>query len=93
MHFPGALLTERICGKIVVVIGLAFTATCTLLTPLIVTSGGAYGLMAIRIVIGALQGGMFSAVSTVLSAWVPKNERGTLVSLAFCGLAVSWTYA
>lgn len=92
MHLPGAMLAERIGGKSVLVTGLASTVLLTLLTPISVSFGDAYALIIIRALIGSFQGGMWPAVSTILAAWVPKNERGFLASLVFCGLPVRFKY-
>lgn len=89
MHLPGALLAERIGGKVVMIIGLGCTVILTLLTPICVSYGDAYALITIRALIGTFQGGMWPAVSTLLAAWVPSSERGLLASLVFCGLPVS----
>lgn len=88
LHIPGALLAERIGGKTVIVSGLSCTFILTLLTPAIVVAGGSYALIMTRVLIGSFQGGMFPAISTIISAWVPTRERGVLGSLVFCGLPV-----
>lgn len=89
MHIPGALIAERIGGKLVLVSAMAFTTIFTLLTPICVNWGGATALIGVRMAIGTLQGGMWPAVSTILSAWLPMSERNSLAGLAFCGLAVN----
>lgn len=82
------LLAERIGGKIVIIFMLTFTSLSTLMTPFCVRWGGAMGLIVVRIVIGTVQGGMWPAVSTIISAWIPNNEKTTVCSLAFAGIAV-----
>lgn len=89
MHIPGGLLAQRFGGKWVLIGAQLPTALFTLLTPWVVTAGGAPGLMVLRALMGAFQGGLFPAMATVISSWVPKNERGFLTSLVLTGLPVS----
>lgn len=91
MHVPAALLAERIGAKYIIVASLFLTATFSLLTPIAVELAGAPALIVLRIFMGIFQGGVFPAVSTILSAWVPVKERGLLGSLVFNGLPVSLT--
>lgn len=88
MHIPMGLLAERIGGKIVIVLMMTLTSLSTLLTPLCVRWGGAVGLIAVRVVIGTVQGGMWPATSTLVSAWIPTKEKTTICSIAFSGIAV-----
>lgn len=89
MQLPGAIVAERIGAKFVLVSGILGTSSLTLLVPTVVTLGGAYGLMGLRVVAGIMQGTMWASVPTLLAAWVPRNERGTLASFAYSGLSVS----
>lgn len=88
LHVPGGILSERIGGKPVIVAALLLSAILSILTPLIVHRGGAAGLIVLRITLGCVQAGFFPAVATMLSAWVPKNERGRIGSLVYCGIPV-----
>lgn len=88
LHVPGGVFAERFGGKAIIVSGLLITFILTLLTPIIVTAGDAYALIAVRVIIGSFQGGMFPAVSTIISAWVPTRERSLLGSFVFCGFPV-----
>lgn len=83
------MLAGRIGGKTVITSALCITVVITLVSPALVTAGGAYALIATRILIGCFHGGMFPAVSTILSAWIPACERGLLASIVFCGLPVT----
>lgn len=89
-HFPGGLIADWIGGKAVIVTALLTTVAITLSIPTVVSFGGAYGLIVLRITMGLLQGGIFPAVNTILSAWVPQNERSRMASLIFCGYPVSY---
>lgn len=89
LHIPGGILSERIGGKPVIVSALLLSAILSILTPLVVNLGDAAGLIVLRISLGAVQAGFFPAVATMLSAWVPINERGRIGSLVYCGIPVS----
>lgn len=89
MHVPGAQMAERIGGKFVLGWAMVFTTFFTLITPVCVHWGGSTALIAIRMTVGTLQGGLWPAVSTFLMAWVPKSEKGTLSGLALAGVTVS----
>lgn len=89
MHIPAGLLAERIGGKPVVLIALIFSSMLSLLTPIAVVSGGAHGLMIIRMLLGCVQAGLFPAIATLLAVWVPKKERGRVGSIIYCAGPVS----
>lgn len=82
-------MSERFGPKMVLLSGMVATATCTLFTPTVVTFGGATGMIAIRVLIGAMQGAVWAPISSILSAWIPKKERSTLISFAYCGMPVN----
>lgn len=88
-HFPGGLIADRIGGKLVVVTALVSTVIITFSIPTAVSFGGASALIVIRFVMGLMQGGIFPAINSILSAWVPQHERSRMVSLVFCGYPVS----
>lgn len=88
LHLPGGILAERIGGKPVIVSALIVSAILSALTPSIVNAGGASALIALRMCLGCVQAGFFPAVATMLSKWVPTNERGRIGSLVYCGLPV-----
>lgn len=91
-HFPGGLIADRIGGKMVFATALVSTVIFTLLIPMAVHFGGASALIGIRLAMGLFQGGIFPAINTILSAWIPRNERSRMVSLVFCGYPVSFIF-
>lgn len=84
-HIPGGILAERFGGKWVLSLGILSTAFFTLITPLAIHTGGAGGLIAVRILMGLGEGTTFPALSALLSAWVPAKERSKLGSLVLGG--------
>lgn len=88
MHVPAALLAERVGGKYIIVTAIFATAIISLVTPIAVTMGGATALIALRVVMGALQGGLFPGISTLMAAWIPVRQRGILSAVVFAGLPV-----
>lgn len=50
--------------------------------------GEAYGLIAVRFLIGFLQGPLHPAVSTFAVAWYPMEQRGRYCSVVFIGVSV-----
>lgn len=48
--------------------------------------GGLFGLITLRVLMGFGEGTTFPAMSTLLAAWVPLNERGRLGAFALGGV-------
>ncbi|KAM8715147.1 hypothetical protein ACLKA7_002228 [Drosophila subpalustris] len=48
--------------------------------------GKQWGLMVVRIIMGAAQGPLFPALTAFLSAWVPSKERATLGAFTYSGV-------
>lgn len=92
-HVPGGVLAERFGGKYTLGLGILSTAIFTLLTPLAVESGGAYALIALRILMGLGEGTTFPALSVLLASWVPVNERSKVGSFVFGGGQVSFIFS
>lgn len=91
LKLPVGILAEKIGSKPVIVGALLISGILSIATPFIVNTGGAKALIAIRITLGCVQAGFFPALATMMSAWVPRHERGRVGSLVFCGLPVSFT--
>lgn len=88
-HLPGGLLAEKFGGKWTLGLGILSTAVFTLLTPLAVDAGGSTALIILRVLMGLGEGTTFPAMSALLAAWVPLNERSKLGSFVFGGGQVS----
>lgn len=84
-HVPGGLLAEKFGGKWTLGLGILSTAVFTLLTPLAIEQGGSDWLIVTRVLMGLGEGTTFPALSVLLAAWVPANERGKLGALVLGG--------
>lgn len=83
MHLPYGLLSERIGGKPVLLIAIFMSAVLSIATPFAVHYGGALSLMTVRVLLGCVQAGMYPSIATLLSAWIPKSERGRIGSMVY----------
>ncbi len=88
-HIPGGILVERFGGKVLLLAGIVATSVLTCLTPVSITLGGAYLLVANRVVMGLCQGFMYAAVFGLLSTWIPLRERTTLGVFVLSGIQVN----
>ncbi|ALC39778.1 dmGlut, partial [Drosophila busckii] len=84
-HVPGGLLAEKFGGKWTLGLGILSTAVFTMLTPLAIQKGGSDWLIVTRVLMGLGEGTTFPALSVLLAAWVPANERGKLGALVLGG--------
>ncbi|XP_016964204.1 putative inorganic phosphate cotransporter [Drosophila biarmipes] len=84
-HIPGGLLAEKFGGKWTLGLGILSTAVFTMLTPLAIEKGDSDWLIVTRVLMGLGEGTTFPALSVLLAAWVPANERGKLGALVLGG--------
>ncbi|XP_016998312.2 putative inorganic phosphate cotransporter [Drosophila takahashii] len=84
-HLPGGILADKFGGKWTLSLGILATAIFTLITPVCIVYGGADALIVLRVLMGLGEGTTFPALSVLLAAWVPANERGMLGALVLGG--------
>lgn len=84
-HIPGGLLSDMLGGRIIIAWSTAISMLGSFLIPLIAHAGGPYAVAFCRIVVGSAQGMFFPALSSLLAAWVPKEERSFLGAFAMSG--------
>lgn len=65
---------------------IALSGLLALLTPLSVRLGDWKLLCALRLCQGLIQGSTFSSVHTLLSKWIPAEERGSLGTFCYSGV-------
>ena len=87
-HVPGGILAEKYGGKYTLSLGILSTAIFTLLTPLAINTGGAPLLIALRVLEGLGEGTTFPALTCLIAAWIPLNERSKAGALVFGGAQV-----
>jgi len=92
-QIPGGMLAEKFGGKLVLLVGIAWTALLTLLTPVIAEAGGFAGLVAIRVLEGLGEGVAFPAMHVMISAWAPPLERGRLATFVYAGAQIGTVVA
>lgn len=85
-HVPGGVLADLFGGKWVLGISVLFSGLCCMFSAPAIQYTGKIGLIAIRILMGCAQGPVFPALTTLLSAWLPKNERATLGTMCYSGV-------
>ncbi|KAL7740445.1 hypothetical protein ACLKA6_013238 [Drosophila palustris] len=85
-HLPGGVLADKYGAKWVLAVCMLVSGISTICTPLGVMWGKQWGLMVIRIIMGAAQGPLFPALTAFLSAWVPSKERATLGAFTYSGV-------
>ncbi|XP_017477913.1 PREDICTED: putative inorganic phosphate cotransporter [Rhagoletis zephyria] len=86
-QIPGSQLAHRFGGKVMLFGSISLSAVLTLLIPLSVRIGDWKLLFALRMTQGLIQGCIFSSIHTLLSKWVPPEERGTLGTFCYTGLS------
>ncbi|XP_011178022.1 putative inorganic phosphate cotransporter [Zeugodacus cucurbitae] len=85
-QIPGSQLAHKFGGKIILLCSVALTGLLALLTPLSVRLGDWQLLCALRVCQGLIQASTFSAIHTLLSKWIPAEERGSLGTFCYTGL-------
>lgn len=92
IQLPSGLMAERWSGKFIVVGGSMITALILLLTPAVVSLLDAPGLILTQLLMGVAQSGIGPAITTIMAAWIPVQERGIVGAVVFNGYAVIFYY-
>lgn len=92
-QLPGGMLAEKFGGKLVLLIGIAWTSFWTILTPVIAEGTGFAGLLTIRILEGVGEGVAFPAMHVMLSRWAPPLERGRMATFVYAGAQIGTVVA
>ncbi|XP_054089427.1 putative inorganic phosphate cotransporter isoform X1 [Zeugodacus cucurbitae] len=85
-QIPGSQLVHRLGGKITLLCSVALSAILALLTPMSVHLGDWKLLCALRVCQGLIQGSTFPSIHTLLSKWVPAEERASLGAFCYTGV-------
>lgn len=87
-HIPGGLIAEKYGGKWTLSLAILSISLCTFATPIAVDYGGYIILIVLRIFMGLAAGVTFPALTVLVAAFVPKNERSKLGTIALGGSQV-----
>lgn len=79
-------MAQNIGGRNTLIVGTAACAIFTLLSPLTFEKCDFTALVVTRALIGAAEGVMFPAASTLIAAWIPLKERSIAVSIVYSGV-------
>ncbi|XP_023177805.2 putative inorganic phosphate cotransporter isoform X2 [Drosophila hydei] len=82
---PSGQLARKFGGKITLLVGLSVCSVLNLLTPVFADWGSWQLVCALRVMEGLCQGVVFPSIHTLISAWVPPNERPVLGTCAYAG--------
>ncbi|XP_049308022.1 putative inorganic phosphate cotransporter isoform X1 [Bactrocera dorsalis] len=86
-QIPGSQLAHKFGGKITLLLSITLSAILALLTPLSVRLGDWQLLCALRLCQGLFQGSTFASIHTILSKWIPAEERSSLGTFCYSGMA------
>ena len=87
-QIPSGLIVQKFGAKIVFLVANLGTAIISIITPIGVEWGGAPAMIALRMLMGACQSGVFSALAAFVSAWIPVTERSLLCAIVYSGTSV-----
>ncbi|XP_034476546.1 putative inorganic phosphate cotransporter isoform X2 [Drosophila innubila] len=82
---PAGTLARRFGGKVTLLTGVSICSVLNLLTPLCASLGGWPLICGLRLIEGLCQGVFFPSTHTIISAWIPPRERGSLATCAYTG--------
>eukprot|EP00889_Picochlorum_renovo_P003964 jgi/Picre1/30994/NNA_006352.t1 len=83
-QIPGGIAAQRFGGEGVLVVCFGLWSLASLVTP--GNARSTVALMCARFIVGVSQGFLIPSVHTVLSIWIPAQERAKAVSLTTSGM-------
>jgi len=85
VQVPSGLIAERYSGKNVFGWSIFLTGIFNILTPIAARTNFT-ALIVVRVLTGAVEGGIFPSLSCMISRWVPEQERSGLTTFINSGL-------
>ncbi|XP_015110089.1 putative inorganic phosphate cotransporter [Diachasma alloeum] len=85
MQIPSGYLARIWSAKMVFGIGIFINGFGSILCPIVFDEGGWMYLCACRVVMGLCQACCLPCIHTLLSKWVPPNERGRVGTMTYAG--------
>ncbi|XP_045447859.1 sialin-like [Melitaea cinxia] len=93
MMLPMGIICQKWGGKIPLQVAMFVNALVSLIAPWCVAWGGWKTLSAFRLLQGLSQAGLYPAVQTLLSNWIPSNERASISSYVYTASGVGTVIA
>ncbi|XP_053964654.1 putative inorganic phosphate cotransporter [Anastrepha ludens] len=85
-QIPGGQLAHKYGGKVMMLVSIGTSSILAILTPLSARIGDWKLLFVLRLTQGLIQGCIFPSTHTILSKWVPPEERGSIGTFCFTGV-------
>lgn len=85
---PGGILADKFGGKYTLGLGIFSTGVFSMLTPVVVQSYGATGLIVLRFFMGVFEGTTIPAVNVLIAQWAPPHERSKIGTVVMTGAQV-----
>ncbi|CAH2096622.1 unnamed protein product [Euphydryas editha] len=93
MMLPMGIICQRYGGKIPLQIAMFVSALVSLIAPWCVSWGGWKTLSAFRLLQGISQAGLYPALQTLMTNWIPINERASISSFVYTASGVGTVIA
>lgn len=87
-QLPGGRMAEVLSAKWVMFSCVAINVVCCLLSPVMATSVGMWGLLALRVLMGIGGGFSFPANHVLVANWIPPAERTMITSIIYSGASL-----
>ncbi|XP_067634383.1 putative inorganic phosphate cotransporter [Eurosta solidaginis] len=85
-QIPGGQLARKYGGKITMLVSVGVSSILAILTPFCARMGDWKLLFSLRMTQGIIQGSIFPSSHTIISKWVPPEERGSIGTFCYTGV-------
>lgn len=87
-QLPGGRMAEVLSAKWVMFSCVAINVVCCLLSPVMATSAGMWGLLVMRVLMGIGGGFSIPANHVMVANWAPPKERSMITSVIYAGASL-----
>nr|CAI5851412.1 unnamed protein product [Callosobruchus analis] len=84
-HLPGGWVADKLGARHVMGSCMVLSTIITFVFPAIVHHHEYVGAMALRMLLGLVQGPLLPSIATFIQCWIPKDQRSVLGGIAFSG--------
>lgn len=91
-QIPASLLAEKFGGKHTLGLGILATSILNALSPLAIWQGGLSAFIGIRFLMGLFCGVLYPATCTLLSNWIPPEDKSKAGSFIYGGSALGTVF-